>query len=340
MTEFGTAESWEEARKVAAVIGKPPSTFGTCIRTLINDNIHNAGNPGEISTFSLYRLFKSKNLQSTLYYAIKTYRPEELQKHRPITSDSLFKIFKLDELAYLLSILYLFRTIRKDCDAEEWKQWCTPFHGLMDIGGIVGQAIPAIGFTVGILTAGLRHMGGAMFLRLDKARFTKYRRNLKTRKIYFDLDEEMNTWGCTHVQIGSLLLQSLGTGVEMPNALAHGLLPSDTPDNAIPDLVLRTKVASTWIEALHVTGKLPDVVHRAKFYPTQEQAEFLVGIVKAVREKSSLYEWLNKNKDHVSPQNTPELFANTGPAQAEAMGAEGDTTETEVFEEPSEDAQQ
>lgn len=327
MTPIETAESWSAAKETALTLGPPPSTFYTCVRFLRNDTEQNDGRISPVTKACLLRLLNSPSLQAPLYYAAITYRPNKLPSNTTLSLDTLIQVFRADEIANIISLLYVSRSLRRDCDAEEWKHWCSTVHPLADLGGFFGEMVPPVGMATGILAGCGRFLGSAMFLKVDKARYIKYRRNCKTKKLFYDLNEEMKLWGCTHVQISSVLLQSMGLGVEFPYALARALLPQTNKDE-LPSHIQAIKTASLWAESLSSTGKPPDIVHRAEFHPSESDLDRIVSIAQEIRDKGSKYEWLSKGKGDLGEGKTPSISKEGGPTAIVTT----QSTQTEIVE--------
>ena len=80
------------------------------------------------------------------------------------------------------------------------------------------------------------------------------------------------------------------------------------------------------------TGVAPDLRHRGEYYPLKEVLDRLVSQVEKVRSNGSLFRWLDKNKEDVSPEKTPQLFPK-GAEPAAAGTAEGAEVDDEVIKE-------
>ncbi len=307
MVEWENQQSWEEAKQITSLICGVPSSFSACVRFLR----HDAESGNQLSPNSrscLRRLIKSPSFAAPIYYCAKAFRPHLLPKVQQINSNFLANIFKPDEISVIISLLYLFRRIRKGCDPEQWSQVEKSISTQTDIGGFVGDAIPAIGFSNGLLAGCMRPLSMSMFLCIDKKNYGNYRRALKREQIPFDLSQEYKIWNCTHVQIASILTQLPGLGNEIGNAVVRGLSEDLGTSNAQPKAAPAIHAASTWISSLYLNEKQPSVVHGAQFFPKTEDLELLLKKIEGFSSEGTTWDWLNKGKADLSPEKAPELF--------------------------------
>lgn len=317
--EFGTAESWEEARAIAALIGEVPNSFSTCIRFLRTDYEQNGGVLSRGTRFYLSRLLKSASVSAPLYFAAMTYRPEQFQSQGADTS-AIMSVFTPDELATLLSVVYLFRTIKKGCDPDEWRFIEEAIIPQTDICGIMGDVIPAIGLSNATLVGAIRLLSQALFLGVKKKEFTNYRRALKKSGALADYAEEIKTWGCTHAQVASILVQPVGLGRTLSEQLSLGLLPISQGNE--PKESVGMRVVSQWLEAILTTGKEPQIAHRVEYYPHAKDIENFLVRANSIRQVGSRYKWLTQGKESLTPETTPTMFRTPAKPSAAAVTSE------------------
>ncbi|RIL10439.1 MAG: hypothetical protein DCC75_04345 [Proteobacteria bacterium] len=323
MPEYGTPESWEEAKEISSLAANIPNSFSTTIRFLRNDAETRKAEQGlsPASKFALGRLVRSPSFLSPLYFAALTFKPDKLTEMKGVTANHLIGIFGADELAAIVSLVYLYRRIRKGCDQEQWNFVDSSIIAQVDLGGFIGQSMERIGLSYGILASGMEHLATLMYLGVDKNGFIKYRRSLKKKGVSFDQVEEQQMWGCTHSQIASILTQPLGLGKVVGNALTQGLAPMDK--GAIDSLsseAYGVYIIAVWREALLKTGKPPDIAHKGQFYPRPDALNQLLERAQEIRSSGSKYSWLSKGKEDISPEKTPQLALRQAKAEvAEAV---------------------
>lgn len=308
-----TAQSWEEAKNLAALIGQLPASFASCIHFLRLDSEQRNGELGTSSSFELTRLLKSASLLSPLYFAARTYFPESVKKAPTLNTRTLISLFRADELAMFLTLLYLQRRIKRGCDTDEWKYIENSLVPSVDLGGALGQAMPTIGMSLGMALGGIRHLTLGLFLGVKKEGFIKYRRELKSKNIFFDIEQEEVLFGCNHLQVSGFLFQSLGIGAEIGSAISAGLDPTLTEAK---DKALAVKIGAVWLESLIRHGTPPDIAHRVQFYPKKEDLDWLTDFARKLRDSGSENRWILRGKDDISPQKTPALFSTAASAPA------------------------
>jgi len=307
-SESYSPESWEEARRIAARIGAVPSAFTSCVHFLRKDCESSSGMLSAGSKFALGRLLKSEFFRGPLYYGAETFFSEELEQCDRLDADTFADLFGADGLAITVSLLYLYRRLQKDCDPTEWELLSQHVMIESELGAHIGKAIPNIGFPLALLVGGMRHLSNAIFLAADKKNFVAYRRARNKNPNRFDMDYEYKTWGCNHAQVAAILLQAVGLGVNLVDALLGGLNPVELPFDQIEPGALKVKLTTLWIQSLRETCSQPDMTHIGKYYPLKQDLEALVQKAEAVKASGSKYKWLTRGKEDVSPEKTPKLY--------------------------------
>lgn len=303
-----SAESWEQAKKYAAVIGNVSSLFSSCIRFLMKDAAAGQKTLSSASKYSLGRLLSSPSFKAPIYFAAKAFKGEELAKHSKISPEELAALFSPDELAHLVGMLYVYRRLQRLVPDDEWKEISKLLHVHAQLGGYVGQALPRIGLSWGLLLGTIRHLSWGLFVVADKKVFTAYRRQTKIKKVTFDIVEETRIWGCNHLQVGSLVIQQLGLGTAIPQAINLGLLAENTPDDVVDDEGYRARILWIWIESLKATGMQPSITHKGAYYPVKAAAEKLEGLAAPIVSDGDAVEFYRVNKDDITPATAPHLF--------------------------------
>ncbi len=317
-------ESWEEARKIASLLGKVPSSFTSCIHFLRKDCEEHGGILSQGSKFSLSRLLKSGFFSAPMYFGAETFFEEEVKSCDRIDASTYADLYGTDGLAIAISLLYLFRRVQKNCDETEWSLIAQQVMVDSEFGAHVGKAIPAIGYPLGVLVGAIRPLASAMFLGIDKRGYIEYKRHRNKEKLSFDMPLEAKTWGCNHAQLGALLLQAVGLGVTLVDALVLGLDPDLKPYDQYEPNALRVKLTTLWIDSLKTTGAPPNMTHLGKYYPLKGDLEKLLQKTEMIRAAGSKHRWLEKTKEDIGPEKTPLIFG--GRLKAQAM------QETQIIE--------
>ena len=301
-------DEWQTAKKYSGLYGNMPGAFTTLIRSLGNDYEKSSKEFSAASRFQLLRILKSDSFKSPFYFALKTFKPaqlDSLQSHNP---SNLITLLTPIETAAILATLYLYRRARKLCDQAEWRFLTEGIHMRAEVSGLVGSAIPAIGLSVGLLAECRPILSWAAFLLNDLKGFQEYRRGLKLKKNRRDFEFELRRWGCVHLQVGAHLLLGMGLGGSFVSDLMFGLEADELGQAGPNKIVYATKLVTLWTDALLQTGREPQMKHDAAFYPEKNPLAALIELARLVKNSESQFFWLEKNKHDIGPDKTPRLF--------------------------------
>ncbi|NDC37020.1 MAG: hypothetical protein EBZ48_03090 [Proteobacteria bacterium] len=303
-----TEESWTEARKIAGLVSNVSALFSTAIRFLRKDAEAKLPTMSRSSGYAVERLLSSASFKAPTYYAALTFKPEAILNATFISPRQLAEIFAPAELANLIGLLYLYRRIQKGVDESEWSEIAKLVHTHGQMGGQLGVSMKNIGLANGLLLGTVRHLSLGLFAGIQKKAFSQYRRNLKIQKRDFDLAEERKIWGCTHLEVGSILVQSLGLGGDTAKALTNGLLMLGIADKQLDTDSYRMRIGWMWIRSLLLNGSPPDITHRGDFYPMKAELAKLTEQANELRTNGYRHPFYAKGKEDLSPELTPALF--------------------------------
>jgi hypothetical protein len=301
MKEQRGNDPWAEARRITVLIDLAPGSIATCIRFLRKDIGNNKGVLSPVSRYCLRMLLKGANLRAALYYAALLLRPEKVSGNSKLTWDAYLEIFTLEELSYLIGVLFAFRRIKRGVSAEEFATHMKILHTFADIGALVGDAIPKIGMGRGLLLGSMRHLATAMFLGIDEKNFIKYRRALKLEDKFFDCESELAQWHCHHAHVGSYIIQLLGLGTDEATSFMQAASSETNPNAQFAPDIFRTRITFTWIEAFYNTGADPQIVHRGEYYPKAVDLQRITAAIATIRKDGSSL-WMTKNKGDLPPE--------------------------------------
>jgi hypothetical protein len=299
-------ESWEYARRHAGMFGNVPSSFTSVIRGLMNEHSAGLASTTGQSKYFLVRLLKSPSLSAPFYFLCATHNPDVLLQNTHTPPDALAKAFTPFELAYLLGLVYLVRRAQTLCDKEEWKYVAEPLARNVNTAIQIGRSIPAIGTGTALIEASAPLLGLCAFMKHDVKGFREYRRNAKKRNNAWDCDEEVERWGCNHVQIASVLVQTLGFGITRANALVMALSSKADVGSADEVSLARDfRMAQLWRESVMSTLNGPTIPIHAKYYPTKAAQQNVITTMRDLLEQSCTECWLFKNKEDLPEYQVP-----------------------------------
>ena len=320
-------EQWKRAKKLASPLGPFSNIFSHCVRNIRNDCRESGGaglNNLKLSTKQdLRRIFGSPTLQAMFYYALLTFYEDELKKVQHLSSDKIAQILGCEALSSMITLSYLFRRTRFISDPDNFSRIVHPMQNYIDLGFQMGLAIQEIGPAAGIITGGFRYLAFAIFLGADEKGYRNYRLHLKRTQSPFDLAFEAKQWGCTHLQIGSFLLQSFGFGVEEARAYLEGI--SAQNHRFLDKSCLRYKVASIWLDSLILNGRAPEVAVGDEYLVSDIAVDVLESRINEILTDGSHYKWLSKSRKDISPEKTPQLFGPESDLQRSPFASQFDT---------------
>jgi hypothetical protein len=199
-------------------------------------------------------------------------------------------------LAVLIGVVYYFRRAQSLCPPEEFKYLADSLSENAALGLLLGRAIPGIGVGNALTEATIPLFGLTSIVKHDADGFKEYRRWLKRTDSSWDVDYEMTHWGCTRIQIGSIIVQLLGFGIQRANALLTGLTPASglTEEEAISRDI---RMAQLWRTEIFATGKAPEIALPAKYYPNDATLKKVVAKLSEMRQNATKTGWLLQTKE-------------------------------------------
>jgi len=297
------AESWEYTRGYAGVFGRPPAPFVAAVRCLLTQHAEGASEASGSTRYQILRLLKSPSLFSPLYFAASAFTATTISSSRRTSESDLLKAFLPDEAASLLALVYLWRRASSICDGEELRFIEDTLVDPMNLGFLVGRAIPSIGAGLSVLQAAIPILGLTAFLSHDPQGFKEYRRLVRRQGGGWDCSLEIKRWGCTRIQVGAVLVQSLGFGTKRSNAIANvlGGQAESGQEEEDGNLEKDVQMAALWCQCLSTTGKAPEIALAAKYYPTHAALQDTLSTFSMLRQDRGQSCWIQKRKEDLPP---------------------------------------
>lgn len=301
-----SAESWEYARGYAGIMGTVPASFTTIIRGLMTDHESGMGQIEGPNRYQVIRLIKSPSLFSTLYFACKALTPNVIRRSGYTSEAEIVDSFSPFELAYLIGFSLLFRRAQGLCDDQEFSYIEDDIIRNLNVGVLMGRAIPAIGGGCGMIEGTAPFLALCTFLRHDAKGFKEYRRSTLKPGSSWDPSAELKRWGCNSLQIASVIVQTLGFGINQAQALIASREPISLPDEA--RLVKDYRMAGLWRNSIITTLTPPTVKIDARYYPSTDALNSALNKHKELIHDRQLAGWLKACKEDL-----PECQLNPQP---------------------------
>lgn len=300
---------WDLAGRAVSAIGTPPSLFTAAIRAIRNaPTILQGANDDALQKFSvsaaLFPVKVSPTLKTSLYFALGELYPEKLEDTSPLTPQRLLSCFSPSEIAAIMSLTLLTRSVKAKCAQDEWSKIEGKMTEHLSWGAAVGATVPSVGVGNGMLIAGMRYICLAILLALDLKRFKELRRSMERKKDLFLTGDEQRIFRCTHLHIASCLVSSLGYGVGP--RLAFGIQEPPDADNlrsAIQEAqeeIDAWRIAMLMMESLHAEAPLPSLV-TARQPALFEEGKFKA-LLKRERENIRPHQWLFRSRRELPPE--------------------------------------
>jgi hypothetical protein len=307
LDELNDQEEWGVARTYLKTLGPFSELFTGVSRTLVHCYEQENGKLSKVASGKLQRLFGSPSMLSQLFFATKTYYPKEIEARQSIEGPDLIFFVNLYELSLFFCIGYTTRRLAKSLPAEEWKLLLDKMQIYCDLAYPLGNTIPIIGPSRAMMAAAGRFIGFGIFNLNKPKKFKRYRVDIKTKSEPYDLKQELEIFGTTHLHIAALVWQKFGFGVRTCEEYVEGLLANN--DDKISVGAQKFRVADAWLSALVEKKELPSE-DLGKDYEIQESlTDSLVSLLSDLITKGSPYSWLSKSRDDIGPEKTPDLTA-------------------------------
>ena len=215
--EIDSESSWSIARSYASLLNPIPSIIGNAVQLMWGDHLAQK-ETGVLklrnTTMGQLRMIeKSGKLKAPVYFAALALYPDKFTaKPEDDVIKALIETLGPGMFAAILAMVYLHRRLNKICTDEQWQTLSKEMVLNMELGYLVGSAVPRLGPADGTLAGGIRYATLATFLIRTPDHFMRYR-NLKRRQ--FDIPHEHSLWQCDHTQVAAYTLKELGFSTDL-----------------------------------------------------------------------------------------------------------------------------
>ncbi|MDC0358169.1 hypothetical protein OAO01_05075 [Oligoflexia bacterium] len=315
--ELNSPESWQKAKALAETVGYIPIAFTSTVRLLIIDHFGNDATIRPVTKYQVARLLRSDSFKAMLYYSSVFIHHDKLGSKKQFSVGHLIDFYRPIDLAALIGLYVLFRKCRKICNKGYWPRLVEEMTEESRISAAIGNAIPAIGTGIGFIVGTIRHLALTAFINQESMEYKAYRRTMVKKGSTFDDAIETEKWGCTSLQVSSILLSALGFGVKVADSYMVGMNPKLKVGDVAEDvLAYRVEMAKLWFDAVLLEGKhQPDTNIPGDYYPLQTAQEALQHTIKNT--DPELVHWMERGPGDLGAVQTPELFQDQQPEETE-----------------------
>lgn len=301
---------WKAASELVKPFGPVAGNFAEAIRLLVAAHCSEDSKASLAGQNHVIRLIKNETIKATYYFFSKQFKPDLLSGKRPVKEKDFLEAFAPIDHAAILTFCYLFKTLGKKIEGDEWDYVQTPLYEALAIGGRVGQSIKDIGLGLGLLTRGVRYLAFATFMRENRKGFKEYRRHLKTQDIPFDNAFEENLWQCSSTQIAGLLLERMGyprtVGLQLVAAGERSSVTEVDAKFGVPFRMAECLI-DAYMEGHEIPTSTPSWVGKEIDLPAEVRGTLLAALNQVLEQKDRI-DWLSKSSADINEASTPELF--------------------------------
>lgn len=303
-----SAKQNQIAKRYASLIGVMPSSFSIAVKDLMADEQQGLESLSERSEFQVGRVLRGATALAVLYWASKTYCDEKMPKGWIYSSLQLARFYRPSTLAAILAYTYLFKRVKRVVNPDEWQFISEPLQRNVELVGLLGWHLPEVGPTVALLGGGMVNIAMSCYSAHDRKGFADYRRMLKMKKQFMNIDQEISHWGCSSIQIATQILLQSGFGVDLTHQFIEGFRRPDPLPNGDrakgPFVIVRR-----WLDEVAGTvSSEPMAGSSSSRVSDAPSAAALADKLKLINKQGSLYNWMDKTAQNISTDLSPDLL--------------------------------
>lgn len=313
-TNIDNDNPWAIARTVVESLGRIPPVFSLTIRALMLEHYRGNSSMSAGTAFLVSRLMLSPSMKSVIYHAVLTYHSEKISGTPHMSSTDLTKMFSTLDLAVIFSMIYYYTTIRQKLGSlgedSPWFDLSRRITDDIDLAGFIGYCIPSISPGMSWISSIYLTLAEGI-LSLDPRVSASIISDYAINQHIPNFTSELNAYGVASLHIATNMVQRIGLGMPIMNAVITGFSLLSNPPTADSNNdvnVQQIHCANAWLISLKMTGKAPDFKMPAKFYPNKSELHRLLYLKGNLTSEGSRYKWLTKGKIDISPTLTPQLY--------------------------------
>lgn len=306
----GAKLGWKAASDLIKPFGQVAANFSEAIRMLVSCHMNSTGATAIGGQNHVVRLIKNDTVKATYYYFAKQFSPDLFQSKPHLSEKDFWNAYQPIDHAAILTFCYLFKTLSRKTEKDEWEYVQVPLYEALAIGGCVGQSIKEIGLGIGLLARGMRYLSFAAFMRENRKGFKEYRQHLKANDVPFDTAYEEEIWQCSSTQIAGLFLERMGypriVGLQFVAAAERSTSVEAEALFGVP-FRLAGCLVDAYMEGHEIPTSTPGWVGKQIDLPAEVRGNLIAALNKVIEDKNRV-EWLNKGSSNIDAASTPELF--------------------------------
>lgn len=324
-TEPTRSDDFQRAQLIAGkVTAMLTSFFSSAIRSIRLEYLRAAKKnwePEKIWNTCGFLVGVSPTIKTALYHAAATFYPEQLAKLPELNPKSLASLFHPDDLASLIALVYVHRSLKKHFDPTSWRRIEEDAFTAMLISSAVGQTVHHMSRGDAMLQGGLRIFAqsalaffGKELPPVEKGTVARGKAKQATPE-----QREIIKHGCSHLQVAAQIAQTLGFGSDIGLCIAA---PA-TDKNSIPEY-LKSRAAAwaatrTLTDSFQAFGHAPEVGEDSDLYLTTEENESLTALINKLLEEDLPKCWIGAKPEDlpISVRQSLGLEAKTPSASLE-----------------------
>ena len=297
------SSDWEAALKLSDGFSPYSNLFSSAIRALSRASAEEVKSS---AIHDLERVYRSPSTRAMIYYAIRTLDEEGLNKQSRLTTDRLTNFLALEDLQIVLALLYLTKRTKTVVTHEDVHRLLDTAQEYADLALTIGKSVEGLGIGTCLLAGVLRYLSFSMFMLRDRKKFKPYWIELRRTKAPYIFKKEQENWGCTHVQVGALILERMGFSRVVGEAYLRGCEAESS--NSLDAESMKYFAAKRWLDSLMLKGVAPEITFGDQFLLNENDAEILEQRIDHILRQGSFYSWFQKSKKDISPDKTPQVY--------------------------------
>lgn len=301
-------DGWNIAAKHADTLGTIPNIFTATVRLLISDHSKNSQVTRPATKYITGLSMRGSKVLAMLYYASQQFKPGKIDDRKRVSVGDLIGLYQPFDLAVLYGTFLLYRRAIRglELSRSEFQIFVPGFEAESQIGGLVGAALPRIGVGSGLLAGTVHHIAKLMLAVNQSAEVEKYNKYLAGNKLCWDLTYEFGKFGCTTLQIATLLLIRVG----FPRRFAETYIGALDEDTGLGDftsgILYPLFYGRIWIDGLVKSEKSVLSTMPQDYLPSASAESWMTAEIQDIL--AGKKSWIARESSDLSPTKTPGLF--------------------------------